>query len=93
MPYIRELIREKYNEPVKALFNELIKNNYSTGELNYCLTLLIWSLFNHNQKYETANSLLGVLESVKLEFYRKQVVPYESKKEKENGDVVLNQGN
>ncbi len=38
--------------------------------------------------YSKANELVGVLECVKQEFYRRQVVPYEEEKIRENGDLL-----
>ena len=40
-------------------------------------------------KYEEYNSVVGVLESVKLEFYRRAVAAYEDNKIVENGDISL----
>jgi len=39
-------------------------------------------------KYFNYNRAMGVLESCKLEFYRRFVGRYEDKKIKENGDIV-----
>ena len=62
----------------------------SVGELNYALTqLCVDYLFEENPEptYSDYNDIIGVLESVKLEFYRRMVTPYEDKKLMENGDV------
>lgn len=40
-----------------------------------------------NGKYKEFNAALGVLESVKLEFYRKVVSKYEKERCTENGEV------
>ena len=58
------------------------------GELNYFLTTQILSyLFRHGKSYASYNAVIGVLECIKLELYRRMVAPYEDKKIKENGDV------
>ncbi len=38
-------------------------------------------------KYTTFNEVMGVLECVKQEFYRRVIVPHESRMIKENTDV------
>jgi hypothetical protein len=94
MPYIPDEQRKIVDEAIKELS---IKIKYSTdigtpyeGVLNYCLTkLLLYYLNNNFNKinYHALNTTLGVIESVKQEFYRRQVAPYENKKCKDNGDV------
>jgi len=37
--------------------------------------------------YADYNEVMGVLECVKQELYRRLIVPYENKKKEENGDV------
>ena len=58
------------------------------GELNYYITkkLLNWVKI-HGESYTTYNEIIGLLDCIKLEFYRKKVAKYEDKKCKENGDV------
>lgn len=55
------------------------------GILNYIITKLLLSTSPTN--YYDYNSLVGVLECCKLEFYRRAVAAYENVKIKENGDV------
>lgn len=79
MPYIKpkdrgELINEKR-------FPE------TPGELNFMLTAYILDYLSIKSKYSDYNEIIGVLECVKQEFYRRAAVPYEDKKIKENGDV------
>lgn len=42
----------------------------------------------HEKTFTTMSQIIGVLESVKQEFYRRVVAPYEEEKIKENGDVI-----
>ena len=80
MPYIRESVRHAIDvngeEPRQI------------GDLNYKITKLCkaW-LYAQGESYATYNSLIGVLECAKLEFYRRMVAPYEDQKIAENGDV------
>lgn len=58
------------------------------GELNYFLTGHILSyLFHHGKSYSTYNEVVGVLECIKQELYRRLIAPYEDKKKEMNGDV------
>ncbi len=57
------------------------------GGLNYMLTMLCRDFLPKKHSYEELNEIIGVLECVKQEFYRRVVVPYEEIKMKENGDV------
>jgi hypothetical protein len=86
MPYITKNQREFYSPFLGVLRDRLI-DNPNPGEINYCLSSVIWSIFEDNKSYATANMLLGVLEAVKQEFYRRQVAPYEDAKQQENGDL------
>jgi len=60
----------------------------SVGELNFAITkLCIDFLEKDGRAYRSFNEIVGVLECVKLEFYRKAVAPYEEEKEMENGSI------
>ena len=62
------------------------------AELNYTITMLIDEYLDNPEfgevpNYERLNSVVGVLECVKLEFYSRLVAAYENRKLEENGDV------
>ena len=59
------------------------------GELNYALTMIVKGYLNksHNPNYDHVNEIMGAIEGVGKEFYRRIVAPYEDQKIKENGDV------
>lgn len=62
----------------------------NAGELNYAITKLALNyLRDHENSYDTRNAIIGAMESAKLEFYRRAVVPHEDKKIQENGDVYV----
>ena len=88
MPYIANLkIRELYDgflRNIVSVFNKIPKKKQH-GHLNYIITRLI--LNTNPENYKDFNAILGVLESAKLEFYRRKISHYEDKKIKENGDV------
>jgi hypothetical protein len=84
MPYIesrstRASIREKLQG--LPISNE--------GDLNFAITCLVDEYVNHHQwpRYTSINAAIGVLECLKLEFYRRIAAPYEDKKQLKNGDV------
>lgn len=79
MPYIKQRRRkeiEKYN---------LI--GVVPGELNYNITKLILQYLGGHESYTSYNEVIGVLECIKLELYRRVIAPHEDKKKEENGDV------
>lgn len=80
MPYIKTQRREALNSESYGAEDP--------GELNYILTQICQSYANNAiPRYRTFNEVIGVLECVKQEFYRRVIVPYEDKKCIENGDV------
>jgi hypothetical protein len=76
MPYIRPDLRNT-------------ETPYDAGTLNFMLTkmCLAYCLNKDRISYALFNEVIGVLECVKHEFYRRAVVPYEIQKMTENGDV------
>lgn len=83
MPYIEEARRE-YLHDGKRLPEH-------PGELNYVITQhCIEFLDRYGFDYAGINAVVGVLECVKQEFYRRIASPYEEQKRKDNGDVYSN---
>jgi hypothetical protein len=79
MPYVDTKARERLATSPKM---------ETPGELNYRLTRVINDYLEyHLACYTTFNDVVGALESAKLEFYRRIVVPYEQIKCAQNGDV------
>ncbi len=68
MPYIKPELRGKIDD----LIEELGSYKLSTGEINYAITKFFHVLIIKNSLlcYDMFNSLIGVLECVKLELYR-----------------------
>lgn len=80
MPYIdieqRKLIEKNLIRPTTA------------GQLNYKIHLILEEYVNDNSaSYQTYNDMVGALEAVKLELYRRSISMYEDRKIKENGDI------
>jgi hypothetical protein len=80
MPYITHEEREVLHHPGNI--------PQHPGQLNYVITLLIDRYLRFfGISYQHLNAVIGVLECVKLEFYRRLVAKYEDQKCEENGDV------
>ena len=80
MPYIDEESRQRLDVGGKA------KN---PGELNYLITRLV-DVYLTDQiplRYTHINEVIGVLECMKLELYRRIASPYEDEKIMDHGDV------
>ena len=85
MPYIEKIDREYYEY---ILIEAKAQGIATAGDLNYLITKLCNIYLNESGEcYKTYNEIIGVLESAKLEYFRRNVAPYENKKIKENGDV------
>jgi len=94
MPYIKKYKREDLDNLIKqfeaymSLANRVECGAVHVGELNYLITKLCQSYVNYyGERYEIYNQVVGVIENVKLELYRRKIAKYEDKKIKENGDV------
>lgn len=62
----------------------------SAGDLNYVLTRAVVRYIETRPRglcYDSVNEVVGVLECMKLELYRRVAAPYEDQKIDENGDV------
>lgn len=93
MPYIKQEDRKNYDDLIRKMVDTLLDNNTKdsnvaiVGDVNYVISSIIWSLFETKKTYTNGNNLVGVLECVKQEFYRRKLAPYEDKKIEENGDL------
>lgn len=79
MPYIPQERRRSLNAGGKI---------ETAGDLNYVLTSIVFDWLMHRpENYDNYNTVIGVLESMKLEIYRRTVSVYEDLKRDQNGDV------
>jgi len=81
LPYIAQEKRKQFEGIV-----ELAKKLDSVGELNYLITR-ICDHYSASNGYKKVNDIVGALECVKAEFYRRIAAPYEDYKKNENGEV------
>lgn len=98
MPYIKQELREQIDQAINLLASSIshaaiTQNPVSIdaqlpGILNYTITSLINSLYGLDEiRYQHHNSIIGMLECCKQEFYRRATAPYEDKCIEKNGDV------
>lgn len=81
MPYITPDRRQRIHKDMSP---------ENAGELNYLITRFCQYFLEESCAkigYDELNAVVGVLECVKQELYRRMVVPYENKKIEQNGDV------
>lgn len=90
MPYIDKEKRKLFKDPLLDLLSSLQgSDDEMCGELNYCISFLLYNLLHDKHKYSRVNALMGVMECASQEFYRRYAVPYEEEKIKQNGDVEI----
>ncbi len=94
MPYIPQERRVGLDPAIERTIRRLnsangpaLSGKNSRGDLNYVLSKIVWLLYDQQASNQTANDLLGVLDIVRMEFYRRRVAPYEDEKLEENGDL------
>ena len=85
MPYIKSEDRGRFESWLIESDNDA--HPETEGELNYILTRLVHQWLGGKPNYAKFNAAIGVMESAKLELYRRMVAPYEDIKIAENGDV------
>lgn len=87
MPYIKKEDRPQVDKLIKPIVEYLKKRpvEVQDGDLNYLMTKILKKIYP--KKYFDYNRAIGVIESIKQEFYRRVVASYEDEKIKENGDV------
>jgi hypothetical protein len=88
MPYI-ESERRKFLE--SRTYKELLGlvMDMEIGDMNFIISNMVWLRFMKAPSYSTGNALVGVLESAKLEFYRKQLAVYEDMAIQRNGPLIF----
>lgn len=79
--------RSKYKNVLENLVKILktLPPEEIDGELNYVVTKILKEIYP--LRYFHINKAIGVLECIKLEYYRRVAAPYEDSKIKESGDV------
>lgn len=90
MPYIKDRKEiDQFLGPLLAVIGGEGMLPFTTGELNYMITRIVDTWAVPNGDYGAYNSVIGVLECVKQEYYRRRVAVYEDRKKEENGEVYV----
>ena len=80
MPYLPTVIRNELDS--YKIYPE------NAGDLNYQIhTVIEKYVHDSGESYATYNEIVGALECVKLEVYRRAIAPYEDQKIRDNGDI------
>ncbi len=88
MPYIDQYKRPKFDKAIQESLKALSKDQFSVGDINYLFSSIIWKAWEKmGGGYTNANNLIGVLECIKLELYRRPISNYENEKIISNGDI------
>lgn len=91
MPYIQEKDREKMAlTAMKSLaIDSLQGGKLVPGNLNFIFSTIIGHILEETGglSYTSMNNLVGVLDCVKMELYRRLTAPYEDLKIMQNTDV------
>jgi hypothetical protein len=87
VPYIKQHKRNKYERILEELIKILkaLPPEEIDGELNYVVSKILREIYP--LRYFHINKAIGVLECIKLEYYRRVAAPYENSKIKETGDI------
>lgn len=96
MPYIKKEDRKKFKIKTSNIESnthiDLVKSVgrriENAGDFNYFVSMLCKEYIEkHGKRYQYMNDLMGALEGIKLELYRKIISNYEDEKISENGGV------
>jgi len=85
MPYINQQRREKLDNVVAVMLQEGVRAN---GDLNYILFKYCALVARPEASYVTYRNYLAELNETAHEIRRRLLVPYETGKIKENGDIL-----
>lgn len=87
MPYIKPEIRALLDPDINVVVTKLqrLPADALPGATNYTLTRILTELGGRD--YDAFAAMIGIVETVKLELYRRLAAPYENKKLIENGEV------
>lgn len=89
MPYITRKDRKQYQEILSSLAEMIPQDRMQRpGHMNYIVSLLIEKVYGKEMRYADHNEVMGFLNCIALEFYRRKTAPYEDLKITEEGDLT-----
>ncbi|MDZ4786813.1 MAG: hypothetical protein SGJ02_12135 [bacterium] len=90
MPYIKRESRKQYQNSVSEIARLVpLDAMERPGHMNYIVSLLIEKVYGKNMRYAQHNEVVGVLNCIQQEFYRRKTVPYEDQKIESEGDLDI----
>lgn len=101
MPYIPKNQRENLDSAIENLMNSVVETvdgnsksglsaeNFAkaAGCLNYAISRILSGVAGQ-VSYSKINTIVGVLDCIKMEFYERVAKNYEQDKKEENGDII-----
>ena len=94
MPYIPKQDRVILDYLIFDLTARVLAKDGLAGRLNYSVSSMINIILEkEGMSYSKVNEIIGALECIKLELYRRVAAPYEDLKIEENGDVYFEKNN
>ena len=88
MPYIKNESRGQYENLLTELAAIIPSDPMERpGHINYLVSKLLEKVYGKNMRYAHHNEVIGVLNCIMLEFYRRKTVPYEDEKIASEGDI------
>ncbi len=86
MPYIKQENRPQFD----AAAQDIAAKADCAGDLNYAITVILHNYIKKKGlKYDTLNSVHGMLDACSKELYRRITGPYEDSCSTRNGDVDI----
>jgi hypothetical protein len=94
MPYILKEDRDALDYAIFDITARILAKDGTAGRMNYCISSMINMMIEKKGlSYSNVNEIIGALECIKLELYRRVAAPYEDLKIEENGDVYFENNN
>ena len=89
MPYIARKDRAQYQTAIDELAKLVPPDRMARpGHMNYIMSLLIQRVYGGSMRYADHNEVIGLLNCVQQEFYRRFTAPYEDEKIEQEGDLT-----
>ena len=89
MPYIARKDRAQYQTAIDELAKLVPPDRMARpGHMNYIMSLLIQRVYGGSMRYADHNEVIGLLNCVQQEFYRRFTAPYEDEKVEQEGDLT-----
>jgi hypothetical protein len=87
MPYIEKKDRDDLDPKIIEIVEWLRRHDFSAGCINYVISQIMVHWFKYCPRYVTICKIMGTLQCVAAEFFRRHAAGYENQKAAENGDL------